>query len=534
MPVRDPPAQPLDDRESVHYGSRAGDAMLLALVVAVLLINGVILWRQLGPRQDNVRHAVFFGLLLLCAYWVALVYTFKLSVSARIGPHGLAVVRGPWRTELAWREVDRLVERAQATRGTRYRWVIAYARDGRQLSIREDMVENYARFRFEVYERYRLYQDHGGTWATGGAGPFSAQEATSGMVVWWAVLGGLVALPGLYFWVLLPVETRLLGPALLAIAIVCGLLAMREALRRQTYTVDSKSLAASRMTHTIRLYWRDVSRVDRTRHPFNGILAASITVGRFFVQLAARTDARVQSFLWSPRVPEYLTLRGAGRQIRIDLHRVARPDELLAWIEFYERLGRRAASTEAVRTNSVATGQLLAEPAPSDLSGTEGPQDPFAQSETPPALHDPEAHTTAPPRSQPDGGPRSSGLAGSLDQLWAESRSELDLGQQSPRGEQPALLRETFRERARPGDAAPTDDSASYYQHRDRPDEPDETPTASVESLADTLAPWSNDPQWAPPQLPRFGPPSGDLPKGDDQPKDDANPQAYRDDEFLR
>ena len=177
MPVRDLPAQPLDDSEAVYYGSRAGDAMLLALVVGVLLINGVILWRQLGPARITCATPVFFGLLLLSAYWAALVYTFKLSVSARIGPHGLAVVRGPWRTELAWREVDRLVERAQASQGTRYRWVIAYARDGRQLSIREDMVANYARFRFEVYERYRLYQDHGGTWATGGAGPFSGARS---------------------------------------------------------------------------------------------------------------------------------------------------------------------------------------------------------------------------------------------------------------------------------------------------------------------------------------------------------------------
>ncbi len=568
MPVRDLPAQPLDDRESVHYGSRAGDAMLLALVVGVLLINGVILWRQLGSSQDTVRHAVFFGLLLLCAYWAALVYTFKLSVSARIGPHGLAVVRGPWRTELAWREVDRLVERAQASRGTRYRWVIAYARDGRQLSIREDMVANYARFRFEVYERYRLYQDHGGTWATGGAGPFSAREATSSMVVWWAVLGGLVALPGLYLWLLLPRETTLFGPVLLTIAIVCGLLALRMALRRQTYTVDSKSIAASRLTHTLRLSWRDVSRVDRTRHPFNGILAASITAGRFFVQLAARTDARVQSFLWYPRVPEYLTLRGTGRQIRIALHRVARPDELLAWIEFYERLGRRAASTEPVRPTPIATGQRVAEPAPANLTGAEGPQDPFAQPETPAAepleLRDatsaaptwlassqpqiragtsgpssapgtppvqptPHSLTGAPAWSQPDSGPGSSGFAGSLDQLWAESRTELDLGQQNLDEEQPTLSQEISREWARHSEpAAPADDSASYYQNLDQPDAPDEPPTASVESLGGMFTPWRSDPKWVPPELPRFGPPSGEPPKEDDDPK------AYSDDEFLR
>jgi hypothetical protein len=544
---------------------------LLALVVGVLLINGVILWRQLGPSQEHVRRAVFFGLLLLCAYWAAVVYTFKLSVSARIGPHGLAIVRGPWRTELAWREVSRLVERVQTTRGQRYRWVIAFARDGRRLQIREDMVANYQRFRYEVYERYRLWQDHGGTWATGGSGPFTAREMVAGKLVWWLVLAGLVLLPGIYFTLLLPDETRLLGPALLAGATLCALLAARVALRRYTYTVDARMLTATRFARKVRLTWREVARVDRARHPFGGALSAGIAVGRFCVQLAARTDARVQSFAWYPRVPEYLTLRGAGYHIRIGLHRVARPDELLAWIEFYERVGRRAATGAPTRQSQPAVDRPVRDMSPQDLSGADGPQDPFAASPpvaAPGGLRGNEAATAAwLTASQPSGRSRplpktqeqepgddasatdkagaaeasgwspwpeptegTTDLAGSLDQLWAESQVEPAWGTSGP-----AAMSELARDWERPGDAsvATGSDSLDAIFGPDTMPEPeraDDTPTASVKSLADTFAPWRTDPHWSPPQLPRFGPP----PTPSDPPKEEEDPAAFSDDEFLR
>ena len=574
MPVANPAAQQLTDRESAYYGPRSADALLLALVIGVLLINGVILWRQLGTSQEHVRRAVFFGLLLLCIYWAAVVYTFKLSVSARIGPHGLAIVRGPWRTELAWREVARLVERVQTTRGQRYRWVIVLARDGRRLQIREDMVASYQRFRYEVYERYRLWQDHGGTWTTGGSGPFTAREMVAGKIVWWLVLAGLMLLPGLYFTLLLLAETGLLGPALLGAATLCALLAARVALRRATYTVDARMLTASRFARKVRLAWREVARVDRARHPFGGALSAGIAVGRFCVQLAARTDARVQSFAWYPRVPEYLTLRGAGYHIRIALHRVARPDELLAWIEFYQRVGRRAATNAPARQSQPSMGRPARDMSPLDLSGAEGPQDPFAAAGAAAAPDGPRGDDAAaaawltasqpsqpgewsgshsmthePDRSDGEGAADeaseaeasgwtslqeptegTTGLAGSLDQLWAESQVEPAWGADSP-----TALPERAREWERPGAAsvAAGGDSLDAIFGPDTMPEPeraDDTPTATMESLADTLAPWRTDPHWSPPQLPRFGPSSTPS----DRPKEAEDPEAFSDDEFLR
>jgi hypothetical protein len=294
---------------------------------------------------------------LLCALWCALVYTFKLSVCVRIGPHGVGVVRGPWRTELAWSQVERLVERVQVESGQRLRWVVVFAQDGRSLQVREDMVIDYPRFRQELWERYRRWRDHGGTWGATGGGAFSARESSSTETAWWLVAGCAALLPGLYFALVLP-ELGLLGPVLLTSAALCAVMGLRSRLRRQTYTVDAKTIQSKQLIGKVRLAWRDVARVDRGRHKFSGLMRAGIGLGRLALKLAARTDRRVQSFDWSPRVPEYLTLRGAGRQVRIRLHRLTRPDEMLAWVEFYERQARHS-STPMLARRTAPLGGLL-------------------------------------------------------------------------------------------------------------------------------------------------------------------------------
>jgi hypothetical protein len=345
----------LDDSEHSFYTPRGGDWAILGLVITTLFGTGLFAWHQLGIQSatgDHTGRAIFFGFVLVAIYWSAILYAFKLSVGIRVGPSGMSVIRGPWHTELAWREVVRLVERSQMIDGQRLRWIVAMARDGRRLQIREDMVDDYIRFRMEIYDRYRLWRDHGGTWGTTGGGPFAARETISTQVTWWGVVAGLLILPGLYFFVLLP-ETGLLGPALLAAGVLCTLFSLRALARRQTYHVDAKAIEASRLLgRAIRLPWREISRMERSRHPFNGAIKAGIAIGRLALKLAMRNDKRMRSFDWYPRVPEYLSLRGGGHQIRINLHRVARPDELLAWVEFYERVGKRVTAAESQRKKS--------------------------------------------------------------------------------------------------------------------------------------------------------------------------------------
>jgi hypothetical protein len=374
----------LDDSEHSFYTPRGGDWAILGLVIITLFGTGLFAWHQLGMQSaggEHVGRAIFFGFVLVAIYWSAILYAFKLSVGIRVGPSGMSVVRGPWHTELAWREVVRLVERSQMVDGQRLRWVVALARDGRRLQIREDMVDDYIRFRMEIYERYRLWRDHGGTWGTTGAGPFEARETISTQVTWWGVVAGLLILPGLYFLILLP-ETGLLGPALLAAGVLCALFSLRALARRQTYDVDAKAIEASQLLgRSTRLPWREVARMDRSRHPFNVAIKAGIAAGRLALKLAMRNDKRMRSFDWSPRVPEYLTLRGGGHQIRINLHRVARPDELLAWVEFYDRVGKRVSAAEGQRKkSSTPIPQVTRDPeaASMERAASSSPLDPWS------------------------------------------------------------------------------------------------------------------------------------------------------------
>ncbi|HZC04995.1 MAG TPA: hypothetical protein VE338_05080 [Ktedonobacterales bacterium] len=409
----------LSDRESIFHAPRAGDVALLGVLVAVLLGNGVWIWRQLGANSQAGR-AVFFGLLLLCFYWCAVIYTLKLSLSVRISPRSISVARGPWQVEIRWSELSRLMERMQTLDGRRYRWVIAVARDGRRISIREDAIGDYARFRREAYERYRLWRDHGGTWGATGSGPFVAREIVRDEAQWWAVAAVMVALPGIYFALLLP-ETDPLGYLLLAGAVACMVMLARAFLLRQSYTIERQYIEARSAVSRTRLAWSEVSKVERLRHPVSGIILSGVALGRLALRLASRADAGIRTFAWSPRVPEYLILRGGGRHARIKLHRLMQPDELLAWIEFYDQV-RRSASASRSRPMSGP----LAGPAAGRASG--GPASgPIPSSPSAPLSASTSTSTSAPlsgPISSPNLTPDMSGASGPIDPWGAGRQGE--------------------------------------------------------------------------------------------------------------
>ena len=399
--------QPLPDREASFHTPRAGDWLLLAVLVVALLGIGARVWSQLG-FGDPVGRAIFLGLMLLAIYWTALVYTFKLSLSARVGPQGLAIVRGPWRVELRWSEITRLMERPQAVGGRRYRWVVALARDGRRIQVREDALLDYERFRREVYQRYRMWRDHGGTWGATGGGPFVARESVGDEARWWAFAALMIALPGLYL-ALLPPFSSPAGYALLALALVCLGMVAAIFLGRRAYALDGRGIEARGAVERIHLAWRDVSKVERTRHPAGGVILAVVAMGRLALRLAARGDAGIRGFAWSPRVPEYLTLRGGGRHARIRLHHLTQPEELLAWIEFYTGLRRAGpsrplepAAASAARNGAPEAAMAAAMAADSgderepDLSGVAGPRDPWAGARRGAPMDEPGRRESAP------------------------------------------------------------------------------------------------------------------------------------------
>lgn len=547
----------LADRDTVYAAPRGGDWVLLALLVVVLLGNGLYVWHQRG-LEDAIGRAVFFALLLFCLYWSAVVYTFKLSLGVHVGSHGLAIVRGPWRTELAWSEIGRLVERVEASDGRRYRWVVAMAYDGRRLQLREDMVANYQEFRIEVYERYRLWQDHGGTWGTNGGGPFLASDRIASEVTWWLVGLGIFLLPALYFLILLP-AVGLAGFVSLLLALCCAGMALRAVLRRQRYTIEPKYVESRRpLRPPIRLGWREIRRIDRSRHAASWLMALGIGLGRLALAIAARSESRAVSFPWTPRIPEFLILRGGGRQVRVRLHRLARPDELLAWVEFYERIARASGGTERpARASAPLQPSRVPELLPADLSGAAGPTDPWGSGRGGDPLSGAASSPAAPRRPSTPSRPInvSRPLAGRIpgdapmptppleanrgrmpfaqegDDAWLrETRHNPSAGVSSPgmrppaAGSQPGAMGAS----APPPGGRLSQPPAYVPPPAQGPmvpgtypgewDIPDETPaeagqgtTEVMDGLADPYADWRDEHQ-EPPQLPRFGPPPAPRP----------------------
>ena len=528
----------LDEREHAYYGPRMGDWLLLGVVVVGLLANGLYVWHQLGPANDQTGRAIFFGLALLAAFWAALVFTFKLSACVRVGAHSMSIVRGPWHTELAWAQVARLVERVQVVNQRRLRWVVAVARDGRSLQVREDMVTDYGAFRVEVWERYRLWRDHGGTWGTTGGGPFTARETASSQTAWWGILGVAALLPGLYFSLVLT-DLGIVGPILVAVAAVCSVFALRAVLRRRTYTVDAKAIQSRQLARTTRLAWRDVKKIERTRRSFGGVTELSIRLGRAVLSVAVRGDSRVESFDWSPRVPEYLILRGAGRQVRIRLHRLARPDEMLAWAEFYERAGRHLAEMRESR-RTVPPGARLATGAP---AAQDVPDLARAANTSRPAFEQPNATSVGP--ADPWAGGREGNPQQVLDESAATRGPATSSGTTDdpeapptplPSGESSASwLRAETSSAWHPGMRGPTPAQSSFATR------PEETATAREEKpVADvhTDAPAAGDAWTAAPRPdvrlsggihPRLEPQAIDATQKAPEPSDDSwNPPKWR------
>ncbi len=72
-----------------------------------------------------------------------------------------------------------------------------------------------------------------------------------------------------------------------------------------------------------------------------------------------------------------------------------------------------------------------------------------------------------------------------------------------------------------------------WPEHGAAPDgsEPDKQPADYSADLAASFATWRTDPQWQPPQLPRFGPPA---PPDPGEPEHIEDTGAFAQDDFLR
>lgn len=337
------------DPARVYRGHHGADWLVLALFTAMPVATGASIWLQLGGQSATGR-ATFWGLALFALALGWAIYATRIAVRVLVSSDGLAVRHGPARWYLPWVEVHRLLERSQLVDGQRYRWVVVEARDGRRLQVREDRVADYPRFRADVNAAYHQWRDRSAgidaRWARRGEELLIDQEKR-GRARWLRSFAPAALAVGIYLWALIPaarlVSAAFLAGGMLAFGAVAG-----AWLARQTVAVDGEGIETRRRLRSTRLEWHALARVERRRRPLGPAAVALARAIRTAGNLLGRPNPWTGGSPWSPRMPEDLIVRGAGRQIRIRLDRLEHAEELVAQVEVYARAMQRPLS-DAIR-----------------------------------------------------------------------------------------------------------------------------------------------------------------------------------------
>jgi hypothetical protein len=201
-----------------------------------------------------------------------------------------------------------------------------------------------------------------------------------------------------------------------------------------------------------------------------------------------------------------------GRQVRVNLDRLARPDELLAWVEFYEQVAR-----QSLRPQTVAPAyQLPPEPQPADLTGASGPIDPWGAGRGGDLAAS--GATGSPPQpasSQP--GPKVTKQFTGPEYDEIDPRIRAVLQDQSP-SQPPAVYQDGYGRGPVSGNISGGTAADPYANLRN----PDEEETAEMPAARDEneLAEWAEQQdwsEWSRPPLPRYGPTQDNRPGRDDR-----------------
>lgn len=325
----------------------AGEWCAVALLLVVPVATGADLWHQIGWDSDTGR-LLFLALALVGMGAAAFYAAGRIAVRVTVAPRGIIAVRGPWRRELRWEEVARLLERTATVDRRPLRWLVAQAHDGRRVQVHEDLVADYARLRAVAIAAQQRWRALGGTAVdvsseqSGAYGPLYLARELPGMAALFVAPALACAAVALYLWALL-VPLRPLALALGVAALVLGAVGLRALLGRRSFAFDDGGVEAWSRLPAVRLDWHDLARVEH-RRPW----------ASQFIRLAGRMSDRLHALVagracwdgdapWPRRAPEVLLLRGGGRHLALPLHRLRDPDAVVARIERGIQVARQTA-----------------------------------------------------------------------------------------------------------------------------------------------------------------------------------------------
>jgi hypothetical protein len=346
-----------------------GWAVLLALG-AVFVGTGFTVRLALHGAHPIWGDGLLLVALALALTWAVLYYSLRVSAHVVISDEGFALVHGPWRHFIAWREVARLSEWTMLTEGIRYDWIALWSANGGRLQIREDLVGGFGDLRRAILG-YLDEPHEAPAVITDLNKPLVMRADPARVVVRWGMLAATGIIGGALLVLFLP-TLEIVGFIVLAGGLAAFIAMIATFALRQTVTVSRDGVVAQRGPLRQSLTWSAMYALERAQG--SDLRGAFAILGRGIVLLLFRVDRRCVVLPGMERSHSSIIVRGnTGERIVVREELYHHPEWLRA------RLRAEVAALRAAETPLAAKVQPLPQTGP--LSpGTQLPPDPLEAS----------------------------------------------------------------------------------------------------------------------------------------------------------
>ena len=343
---------------------------VLVVLAGVFVGTGITIRLALHVRHPLLGDVVVLGAAILALIWATLYYSLRVSAHVVASEEGFALVHGPWRHFIAWREVARMSEWTMLSEGIRYNWIALWSANGGRLQIREDLVGTFGELRKTILTYLDDPQDAPPIVADLDQSLVMGSDPARAIALWGigaatALIGGallMLFLPNLFI-----VNSVILGLGALAVVMMVSAFALR-----QTVTVSRTGIQARTGPFAKALTWEGMYALERAQG--SGLRGAVDILGRGMVLLLFRVDRRCVILPGAERSHSIITVRGnSGERIRIREDRYHHPEWLRA------RLRAEVAALRAAAVPLATKVQPLPQTGPL-APGTPLPPDPLEAS----------------------------------------------------------------------------------------------------------------------------------------------------------
>lgn len=347
-----------------------GGWAVLGLLAAVFVGTGITIRAALHAGHPLLGDVAVIIAGLVALLWAGLYYSLRVSVHAVISEDGLAIVHGPWRHMIAWRDVVRMSEWTTLTEGIRYQWMAVWSVNGTRLQVRHDLVADYPTFRRDLLQHLDAPHEMPAV-IVDLTQPLAMTSDLSRAITTWGSLMLISLVSGALMVSLLPSLT-VLAIIILALGGLAFLIAVGLYLFRQTITVSGAGVQSQRVIFRRAISWAAMYALERERS--GGLRGALGILGRGLVMILFRVDRRSVVVPGADRSFSVITVRGnSGERILIHEERYHHPEWLRA------RLRAEVAALQAVAAPISPQVQPLPKTGPL-APGTVLPPDPLEAS----------------------------------------------------------------------------------------------------------------------------------------------------------